>query len=81
MMTRHAIYWLVTTGVLDGTAVHTTHLFNTLICSSLPSLQYVEPRSINIIILAGSIQRGNREDVKIPWVFKPISFPLNVHQR
>lgn len=81
-MTRHAIYWLVTTGVLDDTAVHTTHIFNTLVSLlSLPSIQYVELRSINIIILAGSIQRGNREDVKIPWVFKLISFPLNVHQR
>lgn len=71
MMTRHAIYWLVTTGVLDGTtAVHTTHLFNTLISSSLPFLQYVEPRSINIIILAGSVQREDREDVKNPWDFQ-----------
>lgn len=63
-MTCHTIYWLVTTGVPDGTAVHTTHLFNTLISLSLPFLQHVEPRSIIIIILAGSIQRGDREDVK-----------------
>lgn len=80
MMTRHAIYWLVTTGVLDGTAVHTTHLFNALISSSLPSLQHVEPRSINIIILA-EFKEETAKTSRIPGISKLISLSLNVHQR